>query len=66
MVTTVAVAGAASASGSSVVPACAVTCSASLDWMCSIEVTLPTFTPAIRTGEAGRIFADEGNTAFTV
>ena len=36
------------------------------DWMCSISVTLPTFTPAIRTGEAGRMFAADGNTASTV
>ena len=33
---------------------------------CSISVTLPTLTPAIRTGDAGLMFPADGKTACTV
>ena len=62
MVTTVAVCG-TSPSGASP-PTCAVW-TASSGARCSIEVTLPTFTPAIRTGEAGLTLPAFANTAWT-
>ncbi len=46
-------------------PACAVIPSSSALLRCSTEVTLPTLTPAIRTGDSGRTLWAEPKTALT-
>ena len=62
IVTTVAVCG-TSPSGAS--PPTWAVWTASSGARCSTEVTLPTFTPAIRTGEAGLTLPAFANTAWT-
>ena len=64
IVTTVAVDGTGPSSAGAG-SACAVTAGSS-GARCSTEVTLPTLTPAIRTGEAGRTLPAFVNTASTV